>query len=184
MIRSPLLAAVVILAITACGQRFNGIKPMEFARPGHKSTLPQVIYEEKGPKQTSTIPEFTLINAERNNSGLFGHLSQSNDSGPPTEPFNAIGVNPRANYEPTKHTRITRSFKDIQDFNKSTRCADQLNDLAEIKSLYPNAILICDKQFAATINNASMITLDSQSYTSWSRSTFEFLSARVIIHHF
>lgn len=178
------MAAGVLVALTACGERFSGIKPREFARPGHKSTLPQVIYEEKGPKQTSTIPEFTLINVERTNAGLFGHLPQSNDIGPPTEPFATLGVNPRANYELTKHTRITRSFKDIQDFNKSTRCADQLNDLAEIKSLYPNAILICDKQFAATINHASMITLDSQSYTSWSRSTFEFLSARVIIHNF
>jgi hypothetical protein len=184
MTKSPLIAAGVLVALTACSERFTGIKPREFARPGHKSTLPQVIYEEKGPKLTSIIPEFTLINAERSNSGLFGHLPQSNDSGPTTEPFNAIGVNPRANYEPTKHPRITRSYKDIQDFNNSTRCADQLNDLAEIKSLYPNAILICDKQFAATINNASMITLDSQSYTSWSRSTFEFLSARVIIHNF
>ena len=181
---SLLIAAVLLVALTGCGEKLTSIKPTEFARPGHKATLPQVIYEEKGLKPTNPLPEFTFVNVERDSSGLFGHLALTNGAAQRTHPFSTIGVNLNANYEPTKHTRITRSFKDIQDFNSSTRCADQLNDLAEIKSLYPSAILICEKQFASTINNASMITIDSQSYTSWSRRAFEFLSARVIIHNF
>jgi len=183
-LKSLLTTVLVLATVTACGNKLNGLKPFEYARPGQKSSLPRVIYEEKSINSRPVLLEFTLINVEKYSSGTFGRLSNADDSGTQPDAFNTIGVNPRASYEPTKHTRVTRSFREIQDFNTSSSCANQLNDLAEIKSLYPRAILICDKQFAEIINNASMITIDSESYTSWSRSTHEFLSARVIIHNF
>jgi hypothetical protein len=184
--RGSLLANALGLVafLTGCGNKLNGLKPFEFARPGQKSSLPQVIYEEKSINSRPVLSEFTLINIEKYSSGTFGRLANIDDAGTQPDAFNTIGVNPRASYEPTKHTRVTRSLRDIQDFNTSSSCATQLNDLAEIKSLYPRAILICDKQFAELINNASMITIDSESYTSWSRSTHEFLSARLLIHNF
>jgi hypothetical protein len=86
--------------------------------------------------------------------------------------------------KPSKMTVVSQSIDNILASNAGDGCGQRLNDLSDVARHYNSAVIICDKSLAEALQNASQVTVDGRTYTSWSRSSFDYDSARVVVHEF
>lgn len=169
--------AWVILCFS-CGLERKNQRDVTFAVEGQKSSTIPLSFQEKVKNLNLIVPEFTIISFEQKKSQA-GTASAS-----PQNPFEKISVIGASLKDPSKRSAVSRTFKEITDYNEKSKCETSLNDLAEARYRIEQSIVICEKEFAALLNSAVSVTIDSQEKTNWVRLYSDFHSARFIIHNF
>jgi hypothetical protein len=168
----------LVILCFSCGLDRKNQRDVTFAVEGQKSSTIPLSFQEKVTNLNLIVPEFTIISFEQKKS----HASTA--AAGPQNPFEKISVIGASIKAPAKSTAVSRTFKEITDYNAKSKCENSLNDLSEAKSRIEQSIIICEKEFAALLNSAASVTIDSQEKTSWVRLYSDFHSARLIIHNF
>jgi len=181
---SILYSSVFLVYFSACGIVKQNSRDVTYAIEGQKSATIPLVFKERETNLNLVAPEFTILSFEKNKKNNSHSFNSPSEGSHLNLPFDKISVVPTSISTPNKHTAVTRTLKEIQAYNSESKCQASLNDLAEVKEHLVNSIVVCEKEFAAMINSAAALSIDSEQKTNWVKIYSDFQSARLIIHNF
>ncbi len=179
------VTGLLLCVLGSCSDYNMGLqRPKGRIAVGQTITPPLIDYGSAAYQQKSILPVYTFIRKSGGTASSLDSESISLDASsgrPNISQIVAAHGNPG---KPDKMTLVGRSIAEIQARNASDGCGQRLNDLADILKQYRGAVIICDNFLADALQNATEVNVDGRTFTSWSRSSFDYDSARVVIHEF
>lgn len=179
------LSGLLLCAFSSCADYSIGIdRPKGRIPVGTSITPPLIDYGSAAYQKKSILPVYTFIrkvNQGASNLDDTSHHLYIAQARPNVSHVVASYGDPS---KPSKMTVVSQSIEAILSFNASDGCAQKLNDLADVAKHYSGAVIICDKSFAEALQNATEVNVDGRTFTSWPRSSFDYDSARVVVHEF
>lgn len=179
------LSGLLLCTLSSCADYGVSVdRPKGRIPVGTSITPPLVDYGSAAYQQKSVLPVYTFIRKVDPAASILDNSSQS-----------LYGISDKPNIshvvaaygdpsKPSKMTVVSHSIDHILASNAGIGCAQRLNDLSDVAKHYSGAVIICDKSLAEALQSASQVTIDGRTYTSWPRNSFDYDSARVVVHEF
>ena len=177
--------ALLLCAFSSCADHSIGIdRPKGRIAVGTSITPPLIDYGSAAYQKKSILPVYTFIRKVNQGSSILNDTSHNLYLTPSKPNLSHIVASYGDPSKPSKMTVVSQNIDTILSFNASDGCAQKLNDLADVAKYYSGAVIICDKSFAEALQNATEVNVDGRTFTSWSRSSFDYDSARIVVHEF